>query len=586
MGLLGKVFGGNNAKSDEAGINETTYEGRRESNGTTSSYSENDEGVAANKAVEFEETAISADDSSDTDSIKTLTGGPPNPFLDTNFATYYRDVYERTKYECRARFDPYFKWSQKEEDKLRRKLDFRVTFLACFMFVALQVDRSNLGQAVSDNMLEDLNMTTANYNTGNTIFYLCFLSAELPSQLVSKRLGADVWIPIQMMSWSIVALAQVGLKDKHGFYACRALLGFLEGGFIPDLVLWLSYFYTGSELAVRLSFFWTTLSLTQIFTSLLAFGILHMRGINGLPGWAWLFLIEGLFTFCIGVCAWFLMVPSAVQTKKRWNPKGWFTEHEEKIIVNKILRDDPTKGDMNNRQGITIFMLYEAIKDYHLWPVYIIGIFAYIPTGVLTAYLTLVLKSMGFSTFNANLLTIPYNVIHIFLLLGITKFSEIVNERSLVCLFQPLYTLPLMGLLRWWKGSMVEKWPTWVIATLILGNPYIHAICVGWCSRNARSIKTRTVSASLYNMFVQAGSIIASNIYKPSDKPLYHKGNTVLFGLAAAMFPILLLTKAFYVFINLRREKKWQALTEEEKEDYIKNTTDEGSFRLDFRFAT
>ncbi|GMF06264.1 unnamed protein product [[Candida] boidinii] len=208
MGLLGKVFGGNNAKSDEAGINETTYEGRRESNGTTSSYSENDEGVAVNKAVEFEETAISADDSSDTDSIKTLTGGPPNPFLDPNFATYYRDVYERTKYECRARFDPYFKWSQKEQDKLRRKLDFRVTFLACFMFVALQVDRSNLSQAVSDNMLEDLNMTTGNYNTGNTIFYLCFLSAELPSQLISKRLGADVWIPIQMMAWSIVALAQ------------------------------------------------------------------------------------------------------------------------------------------------------------------------------------------------------------------------------------------------------------------------------------------------------------------------------------------------------------------------------------------
>ncbi|GMF62473.1 unnamed protein product [[Candida] boidinii] len=160
------------------------------------------------------------------------------------------------------------------------------------MFVALQVDRGNLGQAVSDNMLDDLNMTTAEFNTGNTIFYLCFLSAELPSQLVSKKLGADVWIPIQMMSWSIVALAQVGLKNKHGFYACRALLGLLEGGFIPDLVLWLSYFYTSAELSVRLSYFWTTLSLTQIFTSLLAFGILRMRGINGLPGWAWLFLIE------------------------------------------------------------------------------------------------------------------------------------------------------------------------------------------------------------------------------------------------------------------------------------------------------
>ncbi|OWB79780.1 hypothetical protein B5S32_g4016 [[Candida] boidinii] len=583
MGLLGKVFSSNNAKSEAVTNDDIDFNDRRGSNGTTSSYEEE---LADNKAIEFDETAISADDSSDSDSIKTLSGGPENPFLDPNFADYYRGVYERTKYECRARFDPFFKWSQKEEDKLRRKLDFRVTFLACFMFVALQVDRGNLGQAVSDNMLQDLNMTTGNYNTGNTIFYLCFLSAELPSQLVSKRLGADVWIPIQMMCWSIVALAQVGLKDKHGFYACRALLGFLEGGFIPDLILWMSYFYTGSELAVRLSFFWTTLSLTQIFTSLLAFGILHMRGIDGLPGWAWLFLIEGLFTFVIGLSAWFLMVPSAVQTKKRWNPKGWFTEHEEKIIVNKILRDDPTKGDMNNRQGITIKMLYEAIKDYHLWPVYIIGIIAYIPTNVLTAYLTLVLKGMGFSTFNVNLLTIPYNVIHIILLLGITKFSEIVNERSFVCLFQPLYTLPLMGILRWWKGSMVEKWPTWIVATLILGNPYIHAICVGWCSRNSRSIKTRTVSASLYNMFVQAGAIIASNIYRPDDKPLYHRGNTTLFWIAFSMIPIMLLTKAFYTYINYRREKTWQSMSEEEREDYIQNTTDEGSYRLDFRFAT
>ncbi|OUM54231.1 hypothetical protein BVG19_g3590 [[Candida] boidinii] len=583
MGLLGKVFGDNNAnaKANEAGEN---VNAPRKSTSSTSS--QDATGIDDNKAIEFEETALSADESSDTDSIKTRNGGLENPFLDPNFATYYRNVYERTKYECRARFDPLFNWSKKEENKLRRKLDFRVTLLACFMFVALQVDRGNLGQAVSDNMLDDLNMTTAEFNTGNTIFYLCFLSAELPSQLVSKKLGADVWIPIQMMSWSIVALAQVGLKNKHGFYACRALLGLLEGGFIPDLVLWLSYFYTSAELSVRLSYFWTTLSLTQIFTSLLAFGILRMRGINGLPGWAWLFLIEGLFTFLIGLSAWFLMVPSAVQTKKRWNPKGWFTEHEEKIIVNKILRDDPTKGDMNNRQGITIKMLYEAISDYHLWPVYIIGIFAYIPTNVLNTYLTLVLRSMGFSRFDVNLLTIPHNVIHIVLLLLITKFSEVVNERSYVCLFQPFYVVPLLGVLRWWKGSMTEKWETWAIATLMLGNPYIHAICVSWCSRNSRSIKNRTVSASLYNMFVQAGSIIASNIYRPDDAPLYHRGNSTLFALACAMFPILLLTRGFYVYINRKREKKWQSMSEEEKEDYIKNTTDEGSFRLDFRFAT
>lgn len=63
------------------------------------------------------------------------------------------------------------------------------------------------------------------------------------------------------------------------------------------------------------SYFWTTLSFTSIITSLLAFALLHLRGVAGWGGWRWLFLIEGLITFTVGVASFFMMPASAVQTK-------------------------------------------------------------------------------------------------------------------------------------------------------------------------------------------------------------------------------------------------------------------------------
>jgi hypothetical protein len=91
---------------------------------------------------------------------------------------------------------------------------------------------------------------------GNTIFKVAFLLAEIPSQLISKKLGPDRWIPsqsaeppheysnslthgvVQMVAWSIVAASQAALSGRGSFFACRALIGALEGGFIADLVLW------------------------------------------------------------------------------------------------------------------------------------------------------------------------------------------------------------------------------------------------------------------------------------------------------------------------------------------------------------
>jgi hypothetical protein len=111
-----------------------------------------------------------------------------------------------------------------------------------------------------------------------------------------------------------------------------------------------------------------------------------------------LFLIEGLITLTVGVSAIFLMPASAVATKTWFRPKGWFTDREVGIVVNRVLRDDPDKGDMHNREGITLRSLCRSLGDRDMWPIYALGLICFIPMGTPTTYLTLSLRNLGFST--------------------------------------------------------------------------------------------------------------------------------------------------------------------------------------------
>jgi MFS family permease len=122
------------------------------------------------------------------------------------------------------------------------------------MFLALDLNRRNINRggcpqysrdtirpdqrvAISDNMLTELGMNTNDFNTGQTIFLLSFLAAELPSGLISKKVGPDRWIPFIICAWSVTAASQAGLENKAGYFACRCIMGLFMGGFLPDVIL-------------------------------------------------------------------------------------------------------------------------------------------------------------------------------------------------------------------------------------------------------------------------------------------------------------------------------------------------------------
>ncbi|KAJ5186193.1 hypothetical protein N7449_010957 [Penicillium cf. viridicatum] len=532
--------------------------------------------------IKTAQVAASSADGSDEEWQKSELHKGEGTFEASEGHHFYRPI---DSYEGLHRWDPNFQWTETEERKIVRKIDARVCTFACVTFFALQLDRGNIGQALASTLLEDLKMTSNDYNLGQTIFLVCFLLAEMPSQLLSKRIGPDRWIPIQIVSWSLVAACQAFLTGRASYLACRALLGFLEGGFIPDTILFLSFFYKSSELPRRLTAFWTSLTIAGIVGSFLAFGFLHITDAEGSGAWRYLFAYEGLITGLIGIVAYFWMPASPVQTKGGFRGKdGWFTEHEEKIIVNRVIRDDPSKGSMHNRQAVTLGLFWESLKDYHMWPIYALGLIWMIPGTPAQGYLSLQLRSQGFTTFQTNLLVIPSAVVTIITMIAITWVAERTNQRLLWGVGVQFWNLVLLIALE----VLPEKsmpWPRWSILTLLVGSPSIHPVVVALTSRNAGSVRTRTVASALYNMSVQLGGIAAANVYQSKDAPYYKNGNKVLIALAVASGFLFVLASFYYDWWNKHNSTKWNAMTSEQREIYLRENPVLTNKRIDFRFA-
>lgn len=180
------------------------------------------------------------------------------------------------------------------------------------------------------------------------------------------------------------------------------------------------------------------------------------------------------------------MPPGPCQTAN-WSrgKSGWFTPREETIIVNRVIRDDPSKGTMHNREPITPKLLWKSLCDFDLWPLYIIGLTFETPMTTPKQYLTLTLKSMGFGTFVTNLLTIPSTAISIITMLSLTYLSEVLGELSLVSLFGQIWTLPFVVYLYMVDVNTANRWAVWVVMTLLLGFPngeYLPRISPSTCT--------------------------------------------------------------------------------------------------------
>ena len=111
-----------------------------------------------------------------------------------------------------------------------------------------------------------------------------------------------------------------------------------------------------------------------------------------------------------------------------------------------------------------------------MWPIYLLGLSWTIPNQCATSYLTLILESLDFDTFQTNLLTVPAYVLFTLQLLFWTWISERIDNRLLIVFFCQIYMFPLAVALEVLPAGKAFAWSRYVLNALLVGFPYVHAI--------------------------------------------------------------------------------------------------------------
>lgn len=106
-------------------------------------------------------------------------------------------------------------------------------------------------------------MTVNEYLTGLTLFFIGYISLEVvcafttlfpfggsllklyAGNIVLKRIGPKIWLPLITFVWGVVATLQGvvqnngGKSGMIGFFLVRFFLGVTEGGLFPGVVFYL-----------------------------------------------------------------------------------------------------------------------------------------------------------------------------------------------------------------------------------------------------------------------------------------------------------------------------------------------------------
>lgn len=243
------------------------------------------------------------------------------------------------------------------EIALVKKLDRWIMPMLWSMYWLNYLDRNAIALARLDDLEEDLNLTSTQYQTCVSILFVGYLLGQIPSNMFLNRTRPSRYMGVCMMLWAVVSALTALAKDFKGLLLTRFFLGVTEAPYYPGAVYLLSMFYNRKEVATRIAILYTGNILATAFAGLIAAGIFHGLGdVAGISGWQWLFILQGIVTFLIAIVGYFLLPDFPHNT---W----WLTQAERDLAVSRMAID--TVGKSEDTSVWTGFR--QAAKDPMVW---------------------------------------------------------------------------------------------------------------------------------------------------------------------------------------------------------------------------
>jgi MFS family permease len=212
--------------------------------------------------------------------------------------------------------------------RLFSKVAWRLLPVLILAYVFNYLDRNNIGFAALQ-MNEDIGLTATQFGRGAGILFLGYCFLEVPSNMILYRVGARRWIARIMISWGLISAATIFVTGPNSFYLLRFLLGAAEAGFFPGVAFYIGNWFPAEYRTRVIAWFMVAIPISSVVGGALSGLLLRMDGFGGLPGWKWLFLLEGLPVVVLG------FVVLAVMTE-RPEEAAWLTEDERQIVRDRV----------------------------------------------------------------------------------------------------------------------------------------------------------------------------------------------------------------------------------------------------------